>query len=166
MGRDPQRWRACRLAAWCGLAGALVWCVPAEARAQSQAGRAEARTCEELRGASFADALQGKIPGVRIVRSGGAASGAATMNVRGVHTLRSNRPVVYVDGVRVTQLRAGNLNSVSLLEFVDPTQVDRIEVVRGPEAAFRYGNDASSGVMHIYTRRAGAPAAQRRCKPD
>ncbi len=115
--------------------------------------------CEQVRGATFADVMQGRVPGVNVTRSGGASSGAATIRVRVVHTLQSNTPVVYVDGIRVAQLSSSRLFSVPLLEFVDPLHVERIEVIKGPEASFRYGREASSGVILIYTRRSSGRSA-------
>lgn len=138
-----------------GMAGVPV----AFAQSQAASPSDSAAECKALRGATFADVMQGKVPGVNVMRSAGASSGAATVRVRGVHTLQSNTPVVYIDGIRIAQLSSSRLFSVPLLEFVDPIQVESIEVIKGPEASFRYGNEASSGVILIHTRRSGKRSA-------
>ncbi len=155
MTGEPRRWGAGRTM----LVVVAVWWFPCagllSAQSQASATGASRAACEELRGASFADALQGKIPGVNVIRSGGASGSSATVRIRGVHTLAGNSPLIYLDGIRIAELRSGNLYAIPLLEVVDPLHVDRIEVIRGPEATFRYGRDASSGVIHVHTRRAG-----------
>lgn len=58
---------------------------------------------------------------------------------------------VFIDGVPV----ASNTGAT-----VDPNIIERIEVVRGPQAAAIYGSDALSGVVQIFTKR-GKPGAER-----
>jgi len=86
------------------------------------------------------------VAGLHISQSGG--SGAPTsLFIRGT---RSQHVLVMVDGVRVNDpsraTRSANLADVSL------DDVERIEVVRGPQSGL-YGTDAFSGVVNIITRR-------------
>lgn len=109
------------------------------------------------RGVTLADALQGRLPGVSVTSAGGgAATGAGTLRMRGVNTLQSNTPLLYIDDVRVSALPSAGprgLYAVPLLEFVELSQIKRIEVLRGPAATLRYGQGAGAGVIKIYTRR-------------
>jgi TonB-dependent SusC/RagA subfamily outer membrane receptor len=66
---------------------------------------------------------------------------------------RSNDPLVFVDGVKVTR---ATRDAPSVLDQLSPPDVSRIDVLRGPAATALYGTDASSGVVLIYTRRGGA----------
>ena len=66
--------------------------------------------------------------------------------------LGGQRVLVLMDGDPVNSAR-GNGPHPSLL---DPSQVDRIEVVRGPSSV-AYGSDAIGGVINIITREAPAP---------
>ncbi|WP_066270145.1 TonB-dependent receptor domain-containing protein [Hydrogenophaga palleronii] len=85
-----------------------------------------------------------RVPGVSISRNGG--PGASTsVYLRGGETRFT---AVYVDGVRIeSQSTSGGAswNAIPL------SQIDRIEVLRGPAAAV-YGSDAIAGVIQIFTR--------------
>jgi outer membrane receptor for ferrienterochelin and colicin len=127
--------------------------VAADVRAQASQAKP---ACEELRGATVADVLQGKLPGVNVTVLGGAASGGGSIRVRGTNTIQSNNPLIYVDNVRVSPyLSTGPraMHSVPLFDFVDVMQIDRIEVLRGPAATIQYGDGAAAGVILIYTKR-------------
>jgi hemoglobin/transferrin/lactoferrin receptor protein len=82
-------------------------------------------------------------PGVSIQRTGALD---AQIVIRG---LSSNdwRVVLFIDGDR---FRGRNFLEYSLL---DPNEIDRVEIIRGPAAAL-YGSDAMNGVINVITRRA------------
>jgi outer membrane receptor protein involved in Fe transport len=67
-------------------------------------------------------------------------------SARGASTLGagSGQMKVFVDGVEV----ANPSNAP-----VDPNSIERVEVVRGPQAAAIYGSDAIGGVVQIFTKR-------------
>jgi iron complex outermembrane receptor protein/vitamin B12 transporter len=84
--------------------------------------------------------------GLSINQQGG-AGGATSLYVRGGE---ANFAVVLIDGVRVNNpvdTRGGSFDFSTL----DPSQVERIELIRGPQSAL-YGADALSGVLNIVTR--------------
>ncbi|MDR9406621.1 MAG: TonB-dependent receptor [Spiribacter sp.] len=60
-----------------------------------------------------------------------------------------NHVLVLIDGVR-----AGSGDNEYYLRGLDVTYVERIEILRGPQAV-PYGTDASTGVINIVTRGAG-----------
>ena len=66
----------------------------------------------------------------------------------------SDFTLVLVDGVRANSFGGGiDLSQVPL------ENVERVEVVRGPQSAL-YGSDAIGGVIQVITRSGGRPSAQ------
>jgi len=51
---------------------------------------------------------------------------------------------VFVDGLPVAS---------NTIASVDPNSIERVEVIRGPQAAAIYGSDALGGVLNIFTKR-------------
>ena len=130
-----------------------------------------AKTLRNLAGATLGDALQGRTPGVTVTLTGGAA-GAGRLRIRGHNSVRSGGPLIFLDGARMTRVRFTGLrdtHSLPLFEFVNPLDIDRIEVLRGAAATIQYGMDASDGVIRIFTKRGGgkprAGDARSRCVP-
>ena len=95
---------------------------------------------------TVADALR-FVPGLAVVRQG--KRGALTsLFPRGGG---SNYTLVLVDGVRVNSFGGGyDFGHLAL------ANVERIEIVRGPQSAL-FGSDGIGGVVQIVTRRGGAP---------
>jgi len=89
-----------------------------------------------------ADALR-SVPGLSVVQSGTAGQ-LTSVFTRG---LRSEHTQVLIDGVPINQGLAGLFNFADLA--ID--NVDRIEVVRGPQSTV-YGPRAMAGVIQIFTR--------------
>ncbi len=87
------------------------------------------------------------VPGLSVTESGGVGS-STTVSIRGAepdHTL------VLIDGVRVNEPAASSGGfDFSQLTL---TNIDRIEIVRGPQSAL-YGSDAMGGVINIITKKA------------
>lgn len=98
------------------------------------------RQIEENLPTSPVEALQYE-PGIIRQSDGGLAS---TPIIRG---LSRERAPVLIDG---NPFVGGRIRSYSL---IDPFQVERIEVVKGPASAF-WGSDAVSGLVNIVTRKA------------
>ena len=87
-------------------------------------------------------ALQGKISGVQIENNGGEPGGAANVFVRGVSSLTNSFPLYVIDGTF-----ADNMN------YLNPKDIDRIEVLKDASAAAIYGSRAANGVVIISTKR-------------
>jgi vitamin B12 transporter len=88
--------------------------------------------------------------GVDVARSGGPGEQTALF-LRGTN---SNHVLVLVDGVRIASTGTGGVD-FSLLPL---DAIERIEIVRGPRAAY-WGSDAIGGVVQVFTRRLTGPAA-------
>ena len=88
--------------------------------------------------------------GIDIARNGG-PGGQTSVFMRGAN---SNHVLVLIDGVRAAASGTGAFT----WEILDPSVIERIEIVRGPRAA-RWGSDAIGGVIQIFTRRADGLSA-------
>jgi TonB-dependent starch-binding outer membrane protein SusC len=111
------------------------------------------RTASEL--------LQGREPGVVGLTGSGLTGEAMKIRIRGNASLtQSNEPIVFVDGIRINSGGASGGNAtLSHLDEIDPSTIQRIEILKGAAAATLYGTEASNGVIQIFTKRgeAGAP---------
>jgi len=112
--------------------------------------------------ATVTQALQGRVPGLSGA-IGNRETGQADLPVlRGLSSLtQRNTPVIYIDGIRMNnaQFSAAGLVTDQLSQL-NPSDVDRIEVIKGAAAATLFGTEASSGVIQIFTKRGqiGAPS--------
>ena len=111
------------------------------------------RTASEL--------LQGREPGVVGLSSSGLVGESMKIRIRGNASLtQSNEPIVFVDGIRINSGGGGMGNAtISRLDDIDPSTIERMEILKGAAAATLYGTEASNGVIQIFTKRgvAGAP---------
>ena len=118
--------------------------------------------------------LEGQVAGLRSTTVGGGVGGAKDLRIRGTSSFTLNqRPVVYVDGVRIdtraTDWTAslGNQACCSViggtgedrLADLNPDDIDHVEVLKGAAAATLYGSEASNGVIQIFTKRGKAESA-------
>ncbi len=91
-----------------------------------------------------------RTPGVTITQNGGAGAVSSVM-IRGTS---SSQALILIDGVRINSANGGS----AALQYLDPHQIERIEIVRGPRSSL-YGADAIGGVIQIFTRTGrGTPA--------
>lgn len=94
--------------------------------------------------------LLARQPGIEITRNGGPAS-TTSVYLRGAE---QRFTAVYIDGVRIDSQSTGG----AVWESIPLSQIDRIEVLRGPAAAV-YGSDAIGGVVQLFTKKGeGKPA--------
>jgi len=85
-------------------------------------------------------------PGVNVVRSGPAGS-ISQVFLRGANT---GHTLFLIDGVKVNSPTTGAFDTSGLQLAAD--QIERIEIVRGPQSAL-YGSQAVGGVINVITRR-------------
>ena len=97
---------------------------------------------------SVADALRA-VPGLTVASAGGRGAQTSVFPRGG----ESDYSLVFIDGVQVNSFGGG-------YDFahLPAVNVERIEIVRGPQSAL-YGSNAIGSVIRIVTRRAGAPTA-------
>lgn len=112
---------------------------------------------------TMSELLAARVPGMLVQRSSGAAGAASWISIRDAAAIRGYMPLVIVDGVeRVAAIETlGGFSGVRLgmsgIDDIPVESVERIEVLRGPAAAARYGRDAGGGVILVSTH----PAAGR-----
>ena len=107
------------------------------------------------------DVLEGRAAGVTVLDGSGQPGSGGTIKIRGVNTVsQSMQPLIYVDGVRVDNDEAtGPANqsfgsrSISRLSDINPSDIQSIEVIKGPAAATLYGTEAANGVIQIITKK-------------
>ena len=110
-------------------------------------------------GATAADLLAYRLPGVTVDR-GGAMGGGVEVRIRGVSSIAGARePPIFLDGVRLNPSRPPGLSlrttpGLQILDEIPASQVRSIRVLRGPSASVVYGESAD-GVIVIETRRGG-----------
>jgi TonB-dependent starch-binding outer membrane protein SusC len=95
--------------------------------------------------ASIDQALVGKIAGAQIFSSSGSPGTPVSIQLRGVNTLLGGTgPLIMVDGV---EMSSTGLNSI------DPSSIERVEVVQGAASATIYGAQGANGVIQIFTKK-------------
>ncbi len=86
--------------------------------------------------------LQGKVAGLTIVNSGRAGS-SPTVRIRGVNSTSNSNPLYVVDGVFQTNI-----------DYLNPGDIESIEVLRDPSSIAIFGLQAGNGVIVVTTKRA------------
>ena len=101
-----------------------------------------AETLKKMPAAQVADLLQGRIAGLSIVNSSGAAGAAPTLRVRGVNSIKADGgPLVVIDG-----FPGGNLCAIN------PADIKSIEVLKDASSTAIYGSRGANGVILITTK--------------
>ncbi len=113
-------------------------------------------------------ALEGRVPGVRSSGTHGGIGSGRELRIRGTDSFgfTRQRPLVLIDGVRVDteKLEWGGMEGVTCCGFsgdagedrlsdLNPDEIDRVEVLKGPAAAALLGSEGSAGVIQVFTKR-------------
>ncbi len=110
--------------------------------------------------------LTARTPGLTLMSNSGQVGSSSNIRIRGAGSLSGGyAPVFYVDGVRIESglVEGGStMQSGTALDFLNPDDIESVEVIRGPAAATLYGADAANGVIQIITKkgRRGSEGAQ------
>jgi TonB-dependent SusC/RagA subfamily outer membrane receptor len=106
--------------------------------------------------ATLTQALKGRVAGLQIKTADGWAGSGSTVSLRGVNSVVGPfEPMVFVDGARLTPLNrtnTGDHSAIQILDLINPEDVARVEVLRGPAATAMYGTQGSGGVIHVFTK--------------
>lgn len=98
---------------------------------------------EASKATSVTQALQGSVPGVNIISSGGVPGSNPTIRIRGIGSINASAsPLIVVDNAPY----AGNLNSL------DQGQIESITVLKDASSTALYGAAAANGVIIITTK--------------
>jgi TonB-linked SusC/RagA family outer membrane protein len=99
--------------------------------------------------------IQGKVAGAQVVQGSGRPGSAPSILLRGPKSInatgRSQEPLYIIDGVILG----------SNIADIPATDIESIEIVKGPAAASLYGSRAANGVIQITTKRGSFTGADR-----
>jgi TonB-dependent starch-binding outer membrane protein SusC len=114
-------------------------------------------TIENLPLQSFDRALQGRASGVQVRSNNGIPGGAVNIRIRGTGSISAgNQPLFIVDGVQLNSTdNAANTQS-NPLNFLNPNDIESMEILKDAAAAAIYGAQAANGVVIITTKKGKA----------
>ncbi len=112
--------------------------------------------------------IQGKVAGLQITTNNGQPGAGSTIRIRGTSSVRSgNNPLVVVDGVPLSGgsgrpglgTALGGDPGSNPLNFINPNDIESIDVLKDASAAAIYGSRGANGVILITTKKgkAGIP---------
>lgn len=112
---------------------------------------------ENLPNLSVDKALQGKAAGVLVQSNNGIPGGAINVRIRGQGSyLAGNDPLYIVDGVQFNIRLDGNYTQNNPLAFLNPDDIESIDILKDAATASIYGSNASNGVILITTKKGKA----------
>lgn len=134
---------------------------------------------QETQRENFLNSLQGRVAGLTIGQTSGAAGASSSIVLRGFNSLSlSNQPLFIIDGViadnqtldensyggsgvgvvergpGLTNTANRNTDYTNRMADLNPNDIESITVLKGPEATALYGSLASSGAIVITTKKA------------
>lgn len=108
---------------------------------------------------NIANALAGKVAGVRVSGANGMVGSGTAIFIRGFNTITgSNQPLFVVDGIPIDNGGGGNALQTGVTgsnRAIDLNQddIESLTVLKGPAAAVLYGSRAASGAIIITTKK-------------
>jgi TonB-linked SusC/RagA family outer membrane protein len=112
------------------------------------------------------EALEGRVPGLLITQNTGLPGGSFTVQIRGQSSLTSGTdPFFVIDGVPYNSETPfngafGNINSSlndgNPLNYINPYDIESVEVLKDADATAIYGSRAANGAILITTKRGKA----------
>lgn len=106
--------------------------------------------------------IQGKVAGVQMINNSGQPGGASTVRIRGNSAITgSGQPLYVVDGVALDGRSArpsasagiGTAPAGNPLNFINPADIESMEILKDASATAIYGSRAAYGVVLITTKR-------------
>lgn len=99
----------------------------------------DAKTFQSRPVMNAANALQGEVPGLTVIRTSGSPDSKPTIRIRDVSSINGGSPLVLIDGAE------GDLNTLN------PMDIENVSVLKDGTAAI-YGARAADGVILITTK--------------
>ncbi len=103
-----------------------------------------AKKIEDFAGNNTDDYLR-NFAGVNVDRFNGIYSKSASITLRGINS--AQRTLILLDGVPMNKTDGGSIN----WNRIDPENIEKIEIIKGPVSAL-YGSNGMSGVVNIITK--------------
>ncbi|MDO4334603.1 MAG: TonB-dependent receptor [Bacteroidales bacterium] len=92
--------------------------------------------------ASVLEGLQGSVPGVNITKATGRTNGDISIEIRGKSSINSKlTPLYVVDGVQTSDI-----------SFLNPQDIERIDILKDASSTAIYGSRATAGVVMVTTK--------------
>ncbi|HEY5968396.1 MAG TPA: TonB-dependent receptor [Chitinophagaceae bacterium] len=110
----------------------------------------DSKTLEKIPTNTIDQIFRGWVPGTNNFEQGSSPAGLLSLSIRGAGNPSSVAPVaVYIDGIEYA-------GGSAFLCQLDKTNIDRIEIVRGPGASTLYGTGSNGGIVQIFTKKGRA----------
>lgn len=117
----------------------------------------KAREIENIPNASLDKALQGRAAGVVVQSNNGIPGGAINVRIRGNGSISAgNAPLYIVDGVQINTTDAASFQSTNPLAFLNPDDIESIDILKDAASGAIYGSNAANGVILITTKKGKA----------
>jgi len=113
---------------------------------------------------TFDLALQGRTAGLQITNTSSEPGGEVNIRIRGNNSvLGDNSPLVVIDGYPMpvaTEASAagagdGNQTGSNLLSYLNPAEIESVEVLKDASATAIYGSRGANGVIIVTTKKGG-----------
>ena len=120
----------------------------------SAISKINAADIENLPIPNLAQALQGRAAGVAVSAATGIPGGTMSVIIRGVGSINAGTtPLYVVDGIQLNT-GSGSINTQNNpLNFLNPDDIESIEILKDAAAASIYGARAANGVILVTTKR-------------
>jgi len=121
---------------------------------------------------NFVNSLEGRVAGLTVIPTTGAAGASTGIILRGFNTLSgTNQPLFVLDGVIIDNNTFNsnsyggsgvglasdganrNIDNTNRIADLNPNDIESVTVLKGPEATALYGSQASSGAIVITTKK-------------
>ena len=123
----------------------------------------DARVIEQQPISNPLQALQGRLTGVSIRQRSGVPGSPFDIQIRGLNSLRDdgNDPLYLINGVpfpsqAVTSTQALTGGAINPLNFINPNDIESIEILKDADATAIYGTRGANGVVRITTKKGKA----------
>jgi len=117
------------------------------------------------------NSLAGKVPGLIINSTAGGPSGSSRVIIRGNTSITgNNQPLYVIDGIPMDNSNYGQVGNGmyaggtdlgvdmgDAISAINPDDIDKISVLKGPAASALYGSMAANGVILITTKKGTNP---------
>ncbi len=117
----------------------------------------KASQLENLPNLSVDKALQGKAAGVLVQANNGIPGGNINVRIRGGSSINTGvDPLYVVDGVQLNTQGTANFSQSNPLAFLNPDDIESIDIIKDAATAAIYGSTAANGVVLITTKKGKA----------
>ncbi len=112
---------------------------------------------ENLPSVSLDKALQGKAAGVLVQANNGVPGGSINVRIRGEGSINgTNQPLYVIDGIQVNTRNDATFTQTNPLAFLNPNDIESIDIIKDAASAAIYGSTASNGVVLVTTKKGKA----------